>query len=194
MTVAQFISQFDTVIEAFGGAKKFPMVVLERMHVKCQDLTPIEMKTMCELIIDSCDYAPKTVKVAEFANIARARHRTGTFEKRVDEKEFCSFCDDLGLIRAISTDESHETLMRCECSNDKDRSNWKLPKWDRMWAPLYRKEQCLLSWFKPERLIRDPKTGDMLFESFEEKRRLWREKVRRAEKFWIEKRTESETV
>lgn len=95
-------------------------------------------------------------------------------------KEKCEFCFDLRTVRAIATDNTHETLMRCPCTKENhDDADWSLPTWTHEWAPLYSKEPCPVEWFKP--VIMDGKV-DM---SIQARARYWREKVRIAEEFWL---------
>ncbi len=184
MTLAQFITGFDPVIRTFG-ANKFPMTVLERMHLKIGDFTPSLLHELCNLIIDSCEHAPKTSKFLEFSNIVRARHREGVREADPEIQLYCYFCSDLGVIRAFSTDGTHDTLMRCLCSDDADKSNWKLPKLTKDWRPLYRPEPCPVSWFKPAILHTNPDGSIKLEETLNHKLEYWRAKVRIAEEFWM---------
>lgn len=111
--------------------------------------------------------------------------------KRQLAYEPCYFCQDLGVVRAVSTDGSHETLMRCECSDDFDKSNWKLPKWTREWAPLYEKHRCPVSWFKPQKL-EFSSDGVAKSESLTQKIDYWKAKVSIAEAFWVHQKMESE--
>jgi hypothetical protein len=190
MTLAQFITQFDSVLEAFGR-NKFPMIVLERIHTKVGDLSPPQITELCNLLIDSCEHAPKTSKVCEFANIIRARYRNGINDKEIQEIPInCNACDDLGVIRAIATDQSHESLLRCSCAEG-FLSTWDIPQYSRDWAPLYRREKCPVSWFKPIRhegpII---KKSGVFVSDVERKMEYWRAKITIATEFWKQMKTE----
>lgn len=186
MTEAQFLQQFNPVIEAFP--KKFPTIVLERIHAKCQDLTPTQMRELCHLIIDTCDHAPKAHKVWELANLIRGRAKQGIDQPVGEVRPNCAFCLDLAVIRAIATDGTHETLMRCECANVVNRCPWKLPQWTRHWAPLYEKHRCPVDWFKPDNL------SVTKIENLNEKMKYWRAKIRIAEEFWFHQKQEVEAM
>lgn len=190
MTYAQFLTAFAPVLEAFES-RRFPHVVLERIHTKVTDLTPTQMREMCNLIIDTVEHAPKASKVAEFANIIRSRHRVGIQDKAQEIPIICNACDDLGVIRAIATDQSHESLLRCSCWEG-SRSSWDMPQYTTSWAPLYRREKCPVSWFKPQRhegpII---KKGGLFVSDVERKMEYWRAKISLAEQFWKQMKEET---
>lgn len=189
MTYAQFLTAFDPVLQAWPN--KFPQVVLERIHSKVEDMTPTQMRHLCHEIIDRCDHAPRTSKVWELANLIRARESAGYVQPPEVYRPKCAFCCDLGVIRAIATNGSGETLMRCECSDDRDPANWALPRWTPQWSPLFSKEPCFVEWFKPLRIERDSKTGELKLESLHEKARAWRARVTKAEAFWVKQKAEA---
>lgn len=93
--------------------------------------------------------------------------------------ESCAFCLDLKVVRVFSLDAPvYETLMLCECADEKDNSNWKLMKWYPQTAALYRKEQCPTDWFKPI------KNGKIEYGMIDELAKKWRKRIRYAEEFW----------
>ena len=189
MTYAQFVQAFQPVVEAFD-AKKFPTVVLERIHTKCDGLTPLQMRDLCHEIIDRCEHAPKAHKVGEIANLIRARSKVGLNEKQIEIVSLCSFCDDLSVIVAKSTDNTHQTLMLCECVIDGDPKSWDLPKWTREWAPLYSKQRCPSDWFNPK-FIELNEQGEMPLRAINNLRDLWRARIKIAQAFWAEQKKAS---
>lgn len=192
MTFAQFLDQFGSAMEAFGH-NKFPQVVLERIHSKVDDLTPPQMKELCNLVIDLCEHTPRTAKIAELANMVRARSRDGLHAPVVEIKLLCHFCDDLRTVRAVSTDGTHETLMLCDCTeSNKSAIDSNLQRWTRQWAPLYRREKCPVEWFKPKVFMKD-ENGNLKFEkTAEQAMSYWAAKIKIAEQFWINQRAEVE--
>lgn len=187
MTYAQFVGFFNPVIEAFES-RNFSQGMLERMHTKVDDFTPLQMKELCNLIIDHCDRPPRVHKISEFAGVIRARARSGVTDPTIDIAEMCPQCRDLRALRVTALDGSHETLMLCECTITRpDRNDWNLPAWIPGFGALYRKEPCPISWFRPTVLINAD--GEMkLEETLEHKRVYWRAKIQIAEQFWISER------
>jgi hypothetical protein len=186
MTFAQFLTQFDSVLEAFPN--KFPKVVLERINEKVQGLTPGQMRELCNLIIDTCEHAPRVAKVSELANLVKARNHQGLFHAQSEIRPDCAFCMDLQVIRAVSTDGTFETLMHCECSTE---SHHGLPIYARHWAPLFQKHKCPAEWFTPEVLARN-EDGSMKLENVNRRRDYWRAKLDIAKQYWINAKKESE--
>lgn len=191
MTFQQFLNAFSDVVEAYGS-NKFPHIVLERIHSKVDDFDAVRMRELCHLIIDNCEHAPRTAKVGELANLVRARHQTGLFDKFEPQASDCRLCEDLRTVRAISTDGTHETLMLCECTaKQPDPADWKFPAWSREWGRFYRAEKCPVEWFKPT-VVLDTKGIMKLENTVEHKRQYWISKVRIAEQFWISARKEAQ--
>jgi hypothetical protein len=76
MSFVEFVKAFHPVIQYFG-TEHFPKIALERIHFKCRDLSPEQISELFNMIMDTCEYAPKVPKIIELANIIRARHREG---------------------------------------------------------------------------------------------------------------------
>jgi hypothetical protein len=79
MKYTDFLRLFAPVLQVYGE-HHFPDIVLERIHFKIKDLPPDQVKELLNLILDTCEYAPKIPKIIELANIVRARHREGVRE------------------------------------------------------------------------------------------------------------------
>lgn len=108
----------------------------------------------------------------------RSAPRQNEVPKKIDDE--CTICWDLRVVRVISKDLKHDTLMLCGCADPLDKSNWKLPQWDPGLGEIYFKERCPLEWFKPQLVNGKADVG------IEQKAREWRGRVSTAERFWVE--------
>ena len=84
--MAEFVIEFSPVIKYFGE-DNFPRLVLERIHYRIKDFDKAQRTELYNLIVDSCEFAPKVPRVIELANIVRARHREGPREVIPDTSE-----------------------------------------------------------------------------------------------------------
>lgn len=84
----------------------------------------------------------------------------------------CDHCTGLGVVRAIPTDNSVETLMNCDCAAGKIQ-DYAIPRWEWRHGQLFRRGPCPLSWFKPE-----------VGETIQHKTEYWKAKIRIAEGYW----------
>lgn len=181
MTLAQFLTQFDPVLQAFPGGQKYPMIMLERIHARVQDFGPHQMKLLCELLIDNCEHAPKVAKVIEWAGVVRSK-TTDRFAMERPPEEFvrCGFCNDLGIIRIIDRSDKHETLMRCECRTG-HASDRPIPMWNHKLNAIYMRSACPLEWFKPSI---NPQTGFIDKDDLFRKKDYWSAKLKIAQGYW----------
>lgn len=118
--------------------------------------------------------------------VRSAPRKEGVDVVYADLGESCGGCLDLGIVRVVSlTEPPVDTLMLCDCADNKDHSNWDLPKWDRALVAIYRKEKCPINWFKPQR-VNPGDAVDLRSEPIMEKIRQWQRLLISAQEHWGE--------
>lgn len=93
----------------------------------------------------------------------------------------CEYCTDVGVVRMVSIGGDHEKLIRCSCAKGENSSE-KMPVWSNDLRAGFKREPCLIDWFKPD--IESNEKDEKMYTKLLDKFVAWKKRLNLAEQHW----------